>query len=170
MKKLYFVRHGESEMNAAGRFAGTLDTTLTPEGKKQAKIAGKKVKRLGIDCIVSSPLFRAYETAKIIAKEINYPEDKIELNPLLAERNYGEMEGQQYSSDLDMDGIADIETTDSLLARAQEAIASLRQIEADNVLVVSHGSIGRAMRHHLLKDYPFAGPERLPNAEIVNWI
>jgi probable phosphoglycerate mutase len=170
MKKLYFVRHGQSEMNLAGRFAGTLNTLLTPEGKKQAKIAGKKAKKLNIDLIISSPLSRAHETAKIIAKEINYPEGKIELNPLLAERNYGVMEGQLFSPDIDMDGVADIEATDNLLTRASEAVASLQQIEADSVLVVSHGSIGRAIRHHLLEDFPYRGVERLPNAEIVRWI
>lgn len=170
MKKLYFVRHGQSEMNRAGRFAGTLDTLLTREGKRQAKLAGKKAKKLGIDHIVSSPLIRAYETAKIIAEEISYPEEKIVLNPLLAERNYGAMEGQLFSADIDMDGIADIEANNSLLIRAEEAIASLRLIKANNVLIVSHGSIGRAIRHHLLEDFPYSGPERLPNAVIIQWI
>lgn len=170
MRKLYFVRHGQSEMNLARRFAGVINTPLTPEGKKQAKIAGKKAKRLGIDYVVSSPLSRAHETAKIIAKEINYPEAKIELNPLLAERSYGAMEGQLFSPDIDMDGVADIETTDSLLYRAEEAVASLQKIDADNVLIVSHGSIGRAIRHHLLEDFPYSGPERLPNGKIIQWI
>lgn len=170
MKKLYFVRHGQSEMNRAGRFAGTLDTPLTPEGKKQARLAGKKAKKLSIGHIVSSPLSRAYETAKIIAKEINYPEDKIQLNPLLVERNYGAMEGQLFSADIDMDGVVDIETTDSLLTRAEAAAISLRRIEADNVLIVGHGSMGRAIRHHLLEDFPYSGPERLPNAVIIQWI
>lgn len=170
MKKLYFVRHGLSQFNVERRFAGTIDTPLTPEGRAQARIAAEKAKKLNIDLIISSPLSRAYETAKIIATEINYPKDKIELNPLLAERDYGAIEGQLWAPDIDMDGIADIETIDSLLARADEALNSLRQIMADNVLIVSHGSIGRAIRHHLLEDFPFTGPERLPNAEIIQWI
>lgn len=170
MEKLYFVRHGLSEFNVARRFAGSTDTPLTDEGRKQAKEAGQKAKKLKIDLIISSPLTRAHETAKIISKEIGYPEDKIELNPLLIERNYGAMEGQLWSPDLDMDGIADIETDDTLLNRAAEALAFLQQIEVDNVLVVGHGSIGRAIRHHILEDFPYSAEERLPNAEIVQWI
>lgn len=170
MEKLYFMRHGQSQFNVERRFSGTVNTPLTSEGEAQARIAAEKAKQLNIDLIVSSPLSRAHETAKIIAKVIGYPEDRIKLNPLLAERNYGAMEGELWFPDIDMDGIADIETTDSLLARADEALDSLRQIEANNVLVVSHGSIGRAIRHHLLKDFPYQDEERLPNAEIVQWI
>lgn len=170
MEKLYFMRHGLSQLNVERRFAGIVGTPLTSEGEAQARIAAERAKQLNIDCIVSSPLSRAHETAKIIAKIIGYPEDRIELNPLLAERSYGALEGELWSPDIDMDGIADIETTDSLLARADEALDSLRQIEANNVLVVSHGSIGRAIRHHLLKDFPYQDEERLPNAEIVRWI
>ena len=170
MKKLYFVRHGESVLNVAGLFAGTTDTALTPKGRRQAKRAGAQAKDLKIDLIISSPLSRAYDTAKIIAKEIGYPKAKIQLNPMLAERNYGSAEGQPYSVDFNVDGIKDAETVDELLLRAKEVVDSLSRLEAENVMLVGHGSIGRAIRHHLLEDYPYHLPERLANAEIVQWI
>src|SRR5579871_1222970 len=173
MKTLYFIRHGQSQMNVEKRFAGKTDTPLTEEGRQQAKSAGKKAKgqNLRIDLIVSSPLSRAHETARIIAREIGYPEGRIELNPMLAERNFGSLEGQLWVGDLNMDGIADMETIDELLARAAEVIAWLKQLEPDNILVVSHGSLGRALRHHL-KGIQFEefdkAPEHMliPNAEI----
>ncbi|OVE79489.1 hypothetical protein BVY00_00280 [bacterium G20] len=170
MKRLYFIRHGESQFNKEKRFAGRTDTPLTDEGQKQAKKAGEDAKKLQIDLIVSSPLSRAYETAGIIATEIGYPKASIKINPLLIERDYGSLSGQVWSPDIDMDGIADIETAESLIKRGSEALASLRQIEVDNVLVVSHGSIGGAIRHHLLKDFPFEDEDGIPNAEIVQWI
>ena len=170
MKKLYFVRHGESEMNATGQFAGTTNTPLTKLGRRQAKLAGKKSKDLKIDLIISSPLSRAHDTAKIIAKEVGYPENKIKINPLLAERSYGSMEGQPYAPGFDLDGIADVESTNDLLLRAKEIVDFINRQKVENILVVSHGSIGRAVRHHLLEEFPFHKYRRLENAEIVQWI
>lgn len=157
-------------MNVAGRFAGSTDTPLTQRGRKQAIKAGKKAKNLEINLIISSPLSRAHETAKIIAKEINYPEAKIQLNPMLAERSYGAMEGQLYSPDMNLDGVSDAETTKKLLLRAKEFVDSLKHLESNNVLIVSHGSIGRAIRHHILEDFPFHKYIRLENADLVQWL
>ena len=169
MKKLYFVRHGLSESNVQGRFSGRTDTPLTGEGRAQAKSTGRRAQKLKIDKIVSSPLSRAYDTAKIIAKEINYPENKIELNPLLVERSFGSIEGKLWSPDINLDGISDIETVENLVLRAGEVLDWLKLLEEDNVLVVAHGSIGRAIRYHIHK-VPFADNDRLANAEIVQWI
>jgi broad specificity phosphatase PhoE len=92
MKKLYFIRHGLSEMNKSGHFAGTIDTPLAEEGRAQAKMAGIKARELRIDLIVTSPLIRASETAEIIARQIGYPKDKIVLSRLLIERHWGDLE------------------------------------------------------------------------------
>ena len=174
MKKLYFVRHGLSEMNIIGQWSGTTETPLTSEGRKQARLAGKKAKKLNIDYIISSPLSRAYDTARVIAKEIGYPIDQIHVNPLFIERHFGELEGRHWSPDIDLDDIADIETADSVIHRAKMALDFLKTIEAENILVISHGSFGRAIRHHLIKKYPYDSVSteetRITNAEIVCWI
>ncbi len=176
MKKLYFCRHGQTEMNTLGHFSGTTETPLTTEGRKQAKRAGKKAKDLNIDYIISSPLSRAVETAQIIAKEIGYPIDKIHTNELFIERHFGDLEGRAWNPDLDMDGIADIETRDTVLERARLALEFLETIDADNILVVSHGSFGRALRSLFLPHIPYhqtSGGRRhlaIPNAEIINWL
>jgi broad specificity phosphatase PhoE len=170
MTHLYHVRHGLSEMNKAGKISGHTDTPLAEEGRKQAKKTGKKAKQLGIDYIICSPLIRAHETAKIIAREIGYPIDKIEVNPLFIERNFGAMEGQPYRPDIDYDGIADAEKTDVFLARAEQAVMYLKSLPHSKILVVSHGSTSRALRHHLIKDQPFHMPIKYKNAELVEWI
>src|SRR5438477_10877116 len=109
MKKLYFIRHGESVANLEQWHAGRIDTPLTEKGRQQAREAGKKARaqKISVDKIVSSPLSRAAETARLIAEEIGYPEDRIELNPMLVERDYGAFSGQPWATDIDMDGIAD---------------------------------------------------------------
>lgn len=157
-------------MNVAGIFSGHSDAQLTEEGKAQAKKAGQAAKDLKIDLIVSSPLSRAHDTAKIFAKQIGYPIKNIVTNPLLVERFFGAMEGQPYSPDLNMDGIADLETDNMLVERAHEALAWINSLDADHIVVVSHGAIGRALRSILKTDYPMSHPEKLNNAELVCWV
>ena len=73
MKKVLYVRHGQSETNLRGVFAGgNDDTRLTDLGREQAKNAGKELKGIKIDRIICSPLSRTYETAQIIAKELGF--------------------------------------------------------------------------------------------------
>jgi len=147
MKKLYFVRHGLSQMNVNGLFAGHTDTSLTDRGRVQAVEAGKHAKGLDIGLIVSSPATRAHETAEIIAAEIGYPTDKIQTSDLLLERNFGIMEGKAYEPNLNISDVPGAETVEQLLERAHSAVKWLKEQEADNILVVSHGAIGRAMRY-----------------------
>ncbi len=170
MTYLFFVRHGLSQLNIEGRVAGVTDTPLTEEGQKQATQTGVRAKHLDIEHIISSPLSRAYHTAKLIAQEINYPVNKIEVNPLFIERNFGIMEGQPYQSDIDYDGVIDAEATKDFLSRAEQSIQYLKMLPYSKILVVSHGAVGRAIRHHLTPDEPYDYPRRIKNAEIVKWI
>lgn len=166
MKILYFMRHGLTEMNAAGKWSGSTETVLTKEGRAQAKRAGIAAKDLGIDAVVCSTMIRAVETAEIVAKEIGYPLDKIHKSSLLIERHFGELEGQPYKPDLDMDGIADVESLDTLKNRARLALEWIETIPGKVILVVSHGSTGRMLRHVANPQIPFAGAGHFPNAVI----
>lgn len=172
MKHLYFVRHGLTKMNQAELWSGSTETPLTHEGRKQATSAGKQLAKdkIKINHIIASPLSRAHETAKLIAAEIGYAQDAIELNSLLVERHFGVLEGQPWAIDMDLDGITDIETSHEILERAKLAIAHLESLPYDSILVVAHGSIGRAIRSHLLADHPYsAAGLRIDNASIHKW-
>jgi broad specificity phosphatase PhoE len=170
MKRLYFTRHGLSEMNKAGLWSGSIDTPLAPEGKAAAQKAAQDAKGLNIDYILSSPYVRAYETAKIIAEEIDYPVHKIERNSLLIERNFGELEGTTWRIDINIDGFADVETVDSLMERARLALRHIEAIpDAHNILVVSHGSFGRALRSQI-NGIQFKKQTKLDNTEILQFI
>ena len=64
---LVLVRHGQSELNAAGRLAGRLDTPLTELGVAQAKAMAASLADLGEPAaVISSPLQRARDTAAAI--------------------------------------------------------------------------------------------------------
>jgi bisphosphoglycerate-dependent phosphoglycerate mutase len=96
-RALYIVRHGESEYNAKGLLAGITDIPLTDTGREQARQAGAQLAQLGITRIVSSPLVRAYETARIIADTIGFDPEAIIVDERLHERNFGELEGTVWS-------------------------------------------------------------------------
>ena len=63
-----FVRHGQSEANRDGWFAGQLDAPLTPLGIEQARQARELLADYAFERAVSSDLCRAHATAEIILK------------------------------------------------------------------------------------------------------
>lgn len=160
-------------MNVSGLIAGHTETPLTSVGRKQAKKTGTDAKDLNIDLIVCSPQGRAVETAKIVAKEIGYPVDKILYSNLLKERFYGNYEGAKYKPGIRLDtlpGSETIELDDQLVKRADHALQWINSHEWSNILVVSHGGFGRALRSVLKAEFPMSHPSHLNNAEIFCWI
>ena len=66
---LIFVRHGESEANGKGFFAGQVDIGLSPRGKQQAEMTAQYIwEHYSVDMVYSSDLQRAYHTALPIAE------------------------------------------------------------------------------------------------------
>lgn len=74
--EFYFVRHGESEGNVEGRMQGRLDRNLTDRGRRQAEATGDWFAEMEIEigAVLSSPLLRAIETARIICDRAAYPD------------------------------------------------------------------------------------------------
>jgi broad specificity phosphatase PhoE len=172
VKKLYFIRHGQSEFNVRGLFAGRTETPLTEDGRAQAKRTGKvaKTKGLQVDLIISSPLSRALETAQIVAREINYPLNKIVISEQMIERDFGEGEGTPWIADPRKRNFKGMETDDELVVRARKALDWIEELPADSIVVVSHGSIGRALRSLVKEDFPMSHPHKLSNAELYEWL
>ena len=81
---LILVRHGRTEVNAAGLFQGRLDPALDTVGRVQAAAAAAVL--AGADRVVCSPLRRARETAEEIGLPLSVDERWIELD-------YGEWDG-----------------------------------------------------------------------------
>lgn len=90
MLSLLVCRHGETDYNLQGRYAGSSDVPLNPKGREQASELSKNPLLTGVDFIVSSPLIRAVQTAVIIQKEIDKP---LHIVPEFAERSLGVYEG-----------------------------------------------------------------------------
>jgi broad specificity phosphatase PhoE len=170
MKRLYFMRHGLSIHNQIGKFSGRINSPLTDEGRRDVKKSAESIKHLSIDTIVSSPLSRAYESAEIVANVISYPPNKIIVNDLFSERDFGELEGTPYSPIAVRDDVVGIETVEELIQRAQKGFDWLNTLEAEEILLVSHGAMGRALRYVVSENIPFNHPVRFHNAEIINLI
>ena len=101
MPTVYFVRHGQTEWNAAGRFQGSQDIPLNDLGKKQAIRSGE----LLVDILandkhdpaktpfVSSPLGRARNTMELLRGVLGVPPLDYQIDDRLREIGYGHWEG-----------------------------------------------------------------------------
>jgi len=67
-RRLFLVRHGETEWNREGRIQGVLDSPLTNEGMIQARRNADILRALSVTRLIASPLGRAAKTANIIAE------------------------------------------------------------------------------------------------------
>jgi probable phosphoglycerate mutase len=66
--RLYLVRHGATQLTAEDRFSGDIGVELSGEGRAQAERLAERVRDDAISAIYSSPLSRALDTARIIAR------------------------------------------------------------------------------------------------------
>ena len=89
---LLFVRHGQTEWNAAGRMQGqTPHVPLTDLGHAQAAGAARELAALGPGALVSSDLLRARQTAEHCARATGLA---VATSPALREQGYGVLEGR----------------------------------------------------------------------------
>jgi broad specificity phosphatase PhoE len=88
--RLLLVRHGQSEGNANGVIQGHLDFGLSELGERQARATAERLTELHIDRVLTSPLKRAAETARIIAGERGV---LVQPEPALMEYDIGEASG-----------------------------------------------------------------------------
>lgn len=111
LKRIVFVRHGQSEWNALNKFTGWVDVDLSVAGLKEAHEAGKKIKEAGIefDEAFTSVLKRAIKTCQIVLEESDQlwvPEVKTwRLN----ERHYGALQGLNKKATADEYGIEQVQ-------------------------------------------------------------
>ena len=179
MKRLYFIRHGESEGNVSGVFSGRMDVNLTEKGIREAKQAGTDAQeqQLRFDLIIASPFKRTQDTARYIAEAIGYPKENIETHELLLERDFGSLEGTSMEAFLsehsyrEIDGTDGAETLEQLQLRALAMLDYCNLLEPESILLVGHAAFGRALRR-TVEGKPFTAEytdpfKQIPNAEII---
>jgi broad specificity phosphatase PhoE len=94
---IYFIRHGQSQANADGVFAGpAYYAPLTAQGREQARAEGERLRAEGLvfDHIIASPIERAKDTAVILANAIGFDVSKIQYDARIAEYDMGMLSGK----------------------------------------------------------------------------
>lgn len=187
----FFMRHAESignGKNILSSYPEKFNNPLTEKGVEQAKNSAKKIKDKKINLIISSPLLRAKETAKIIAKEINYPIEKIEYNQNIREIDWGKLNGgsvtdwfnfwdeklksftpgtidymlRKYKTPIP-DGESYIQISNRVFDFVKEIN---KRYQNKNILIISHGAPLKAIENILLSDFDLNEQRIFNNAEI----
>lgn len=161
---IIIIRHGQTQWNLEKRTQGHLDSSLTEQGILQAKETARKLKDYNFDLIVSSPLGRAIQTAKIVAEELRIIE--FQLNQNLAERNLGVLQGctkdkllkdfpQFFDSNnkfIQNSEIPSGEPLQDFLERTGKAVTELKSFARKRrLLVVTHDGVLYAVISHVKK-------------------
>ncbi|TPV96057.1 MAG: histidine phosphatase family protein [Myxococcales bacterium FL481] len=146
-----FIRHGESQANAQGWFAGRVDTPLTPRGEQQAVAARPHLHSVAIDRVMASDLERARRTAELLLESSSL---SIELvTPHLRERFCGDWEHREIAA---IEATGDMKIFRSWAGRPPGG-ESLRDVAARvlpflagvedqrDTLVVAHGALIRTI-------------------------
>ncbi len=176
MKRLYLLRHGQTEFNVKKLVQGRCDSPLTDLGRQQARAAAAWLKAHGVapDKVVSSPLGRAMDTASLVATELLGPDAAVDPCEGIIERCYGSFEeGPHDALPTDVwDPGEDLapfggEGSKALQERMVATLTNLISTEdIETLLAVSHGS---ASRQFIKAAAPegFELPTKLPNCAIM---
>ncbi len=174
--KLYVVRHGETIWNVENRVQGVSDIPLTDKGRLDATLQKDFVKTLDIDVVISSPLDRAIETARILT------DNKLPINTddRIKERDWGMNEGADIDSVDRIDcwdvilntRVQNIESIQDFMYRVSSFLEDIKVRYKDkNVLVVTHSAVIRVI-HYMLGKIPEDGDLTkidIPNLRILEY-
>jgi broad specificity phosphatase PhoE len=143
--EVVLVRHGETEWSRELKHTGRTDVELTEEGKRQAQRVGEALGGRQFALVLSSPLRRALETARLAGFEP-------ELCDELLEWDYGDYEGLRTVEVREhvpgwgiwTHPVPNGETVEQVGERADRLLEEIRAVEGD-VLVFAHGHVLRVL-------------------------
>jgi len=147
--RLWLVRHGETEWARLGKHTGHTDIPLTELGRDQARALDARLAGHTFSMVLSSPLSRALETARLAG----FGEQVVTTDDLL-EWDYGDDEGRTTPEirverpgwTIWRDGPAGGETAEEVAVRVDRVIARVRADAAGgNALVFAHGHVLRVL-------------------------
>jgi len=176
--ELYFVRHGETDWNAEGRYQGSKDIPLNARGRAQATLNGNllqsllaRANRTPTDFTwYVSPLGRTRETMNLIRSAIGEPLPDVTIDPRLVEVSFGIYEGHLHtelaSGAMAIAGERDAAFWDfrppqgESYADVAERVIDFGASLTGPSVIVSHGGILRVLRRLI---------EGFPHERAVNW-
>ncbi len=173
---LYVVRHGKTLWNLEHRVQGITDIELCEEGRDAARKLRDEVQALEADVVISSPLSRARETAKLIVED-TLP---INVDDRIKERDWGRNEGMLIDEVDSWDcwdvilntNVQNVERLQDFMSRVSEFIEEIKVKYPDKkVLLFTHSAVVRVI-HYLLGRIPEDGNLsriNIPNLRIIEY-
>jgi len=157
--RLWLVRHGETEWARLGRHTGRTDIPLTDLGRSQAAGLATRLAGREFALVLSSPLSRAFETARLAGFG-----DRVETTDDLVEWDYGADEGRTTPEirrerpgwTVWRDGPTGGETAEQVAARVDRVIARVRAGSGD-ALAFAHGHVLRVLAVRWIDEPPAKG-------------
>jgi alpha-ribazole phosphatase len=182
--RMVLVRHADPDRQAHGRCYGALDISLSPSGRRHARLLAQRLGHIPVSAVYSSPLERAVDTAAPIATAHNLITT---FDDRLREIDFGEFEGCTYveieqgypalyrqwmesPTHVRFPGGEDYTTLRLRAVAAMEAIRDRHQ--GATVVVVSHDGVLRAMLADCLSmpnDAIFRLDQGYGSTSIVDW-
>lgn len=164
---IYLIRHGTTDWNVAGKYQGSSDIPLNEKGLREAKKVGKQLATIPFSAIYSSPLIRAHETAREIAKYHDLP---IRLMVELKERSFGSFEGftsdeierhpyfqKHLKSNWYLQGAPKGESFEQAAKRVGKALSAIVPKHVNETIgIVAHGGVIKSIGYligHFEKDH-----------------
>ncbi len=152
MTDIYLCRHGRTAMNVAGLLRGRLDPDLDLVGYAEARDLAELLGEVGLTRVIASPLRRAVETARPIAKRYGL---EVETDERLLDRDYGRFDGTAAADLIETYGSLDaapgVESAAAVTERGRSVLADLVAIpDAGPVAVVSHDAVIRLLLDSLV--------------------
>ena len=144
---VYIARHGETAWSLSGQHTGLTDLPLTPNGERNARRLGERLKGLPFAQVFTSPLQRASRTCELAGFGA-----VAEVDPDLVEWNYGQYEGRRSAEihaerpdwQLFRDGCPGGESPAQIGERADRVVQRIRTAPG-NVLLFSSGHFIRVL-------------------------
>jgi broad specificity phosphatase PhoE len=144
---IYIARHGETAWTITGQHTGLTDLPLTPQGERNARALGDRLKGTAFAKVFTSPLQRASKTCALAGFG---PVAEVERD--LVEWDYGEYEGLRSAEihatrpdwELFRDGAPGGESPCQVMARADNVWKRVREIKG-NVLLFTSGHFIRVL-------------------------
>ncbi|MDJ0992943.1 MAG: histidine phosphatase family protein [Dinoroseobacter sp.] len=149
--RLLLVRHGQSQWNAARRLQGQADIGLSDLGKRQADALRPVIEKIGHCRAVSSDLARVRDTAhRIGAEPMRFTEALREIDVgdwtgRAIEDIRGENEDAYQGWRAGTSAPPGGETWASFVERVTDVIETEKRNACENLLIVCHGGVIRAI-------------------------
>lgn len=148
------VRHGQTDYNLQDLFQGSSDIPLNANGIAQAHAAFDQLPAVDWDVVLSSPLKRAEETARIIGEDHGIPFGGTE--PRLSEIDWGAAEGRpvrEMEEKYPGRSFPGREDHQAVADRGYDALEDLeRRFPDQEVLLVSHGTLIRFLLSGIIEE------------------